>query len=104
MLPKVLSENCSVRLYFALYFQVNSFFVNKILSVTCGRSVVSLVTPVSSINKTDCHNITVILMKAVLNTKTEIKNKNIKVKWSSPKVTYSLVHSTKCIYFTTNLF
>ena len=78
MLPKVLSENCRVRLYFALYFQVNSFFVNKSLSMTCGSSVVSLGTPVSSINKTDCHNITVILMKAVLNTKTE--NKNIKVK------------------------
>jgi hypothetical protein len=39
------------------------------LSVTCGRSVVFQGTPISSINKTDCHEITVILLlKVVLNT------------------------------------
>ena len=38
------------------------------LSVTCDRSVVSLCTLVSSTNKTDCHGITEILLKVVLNT------------------------------------
>jgi hypothetical protein len=43
------------------------------LSVTCGRSVGFLSTPVSSTNKADSHDITEILLKVALNTK---KNKN----------------------------
>jgi hypothetical protein len=36
----------------------------------------SLVTPVSSINKTDCHDITEILLKVALNTIKQTKPKN----------------------------
>jgi len=35
--------------------------------------VVSLDTPVSSTNKTDCHNVTEILLKVVLNTTNQTK-------------------------------
>ena len=38
------------------------------MSVTCSKSVVSPDTPVSSFNKTDCRDITEILLKVVLNT------------------------------------
>jgi hypothetical protein len=38
------------------------------MSVNCGRSVVSLDTLISSTNKTDCHDITEILLKVALNT------------------------------------
>ena len=41
--------------------------------MTCNRSVVSLVTPVSSTNKTDCHNTTEILLKVALNTINQTK-------------------------------
>ena len=44
------------------------------MSVTCNRSVVFYVPPVSSTNKTDCHDITEILLKVALNT---IKQTNI---------------------------
>ena len=40
----------------------------KSLSVTCDRSVVSPGTPVSSTNKTDCQDITEILLKVALST------------------------------------
>ena len=40
----------------------------KSLSVTCGRSVFSPGSPVSSTNKTDRHDITEILLKVALNT------------------------------------
>jgi predicted transcriptional regulator len=40
---------------------------DKVLSVTCDRSVVFPDTPVSSTNKTDCHDIAEILLKVVLN-------------------------------------
>jgi hypothetical protein len=38
------------------------------MSVTCDRSVVLPVTPVSSTNKTDGHNTSEILLKVALNT------------------------------------
>jgi hypothetical protein len=47
--------------------QVKSFKAQS-LSVTCGRSVFSSGSPVSSTNKTDHHNITEILLKVALNT------------------------------------
>ena len=49
-------------LYMAKCTQYNSLFV------TCDRSVVFSGTPVFSINKTDCHDITEILLKVALNT------------------------------------
>jgi hypothetical protein len=39
--------------------------------VTCGRLVIFLGIPVSSINKTDSHDITEILLKVALNTKNQ---------------------------------
>jgi hypothetical protein len=42
---------------------------NHSLSVTLGRSVVF--SPVSSTNKTDCHNMTELLMKVALSTITK---------------------------------
>ena len=43
------------------------------LSVSCDRSVVFRGTPVSSTNKTDCHNITKILLKVAFNTINQAK-------------------------------
>jgi hypothetical protein len=44
------------------------FLINNLMSLTCDRSVVFSGTLVSSINKTDCHDITRILLKVALNT------------------------------------
>jgi hypothetical protein len=47
------------------------------LSVTCDRSVIFSGTPVSSTNKTDCHDITEILLKVALNIINPKSNLNI---------------------------
>jgi hypothetical protein len=49
-----------------MYFFVFAIF-QLAFSVTYGRSVGSMGTPVSSTNKTDCHDITEILLKVALN-------------------------------------
>jgi hypothetical protein len=54
---------------------LNTTLCDKSLSVTCGRSVVFSGYAGFTINKTDCHDITEILLKVALNTKTKPNQK-----------------------------
>jgi len=58
----------SLKLWVRIPFMARCARYNICLSVICDKSVVFSGTPVSSINKTDRHNITELLLKVALNT------------------------------------
>jgi hypothetical protein len=74
------------------------------LSVTCDRSVVFSGTPVSSINKTDRHDITEILLKVALNTITLTPNQMNLVNSLKTHRLATIIHKTTQLLYMYNKY